>query len=353
MSDLVKEVFDDLIAQMDEPPTWDQLRSAQSTRARMRPRLRGVWVALAAFVGVLLVGGLTWTMVSNPPPVANKPLTATNWDLLAYLPTTDGAGKVASQIESIPGVVEARYFPADDVEIASILMRLENPTNAEAVASRIKRDVEEVYSITYSEAIAETEGDAYFEFATAEATVVEQDPLILQPSQGPAPRFDTSVLGAEVALHAAESASDIPAGFLSQVRSPSMGTDPLDPDRPVIHVGYLEEIGSDLLVYGTRSNGYCVWVSDGTGSGSTCANFNLYAHGVVLTGTGYPVGHAAVRVPEATSVVTLQVDSGEIQWQRPSAGWALFPLRVTESTHLTTTAYDADGTLIGKWEQSG
>ena len=366
MSDRVREAFEALIEQMEQPPTWEQLRSPiarESLRVRMRPRfrLRGAWVAGAVFVGVLLIGGLTWILQSGSPPVADQPVNTTNWDLMVNLPVTEEADLLVSQIEAISGVVDAEYFPDvrnlesaepsnEDFDIAAVLLRLENPESAKSVATAITNDLDEVFGITYSGEIAESEADAYFEFGAAEAIVLSEDPLVLQPAQGPEPQFDVSSLGAGLTLTPAVSTSEIPDTFLSQAQAPRMGTDVFDADRPVIHVGNLEEIETRLIVYGTESGGYCAWADGGT----ACGDFSSYPFGVVLVGTSSPGdGHVAVRVPESTSVVALTVDESETLWQTPRAGWALFPLTVREPTLFTTAAYDVSGTLIGEWEQAG
>jgi len=61
-------------------------------------------------------------------------------------------------------------------------------------------------------------------------------------------------------------------------------------------------------------------------------------------------GYGTLEVPPLTSLVTISGDGGERMWQRPVAGWALLPY---ESSMFTVDAYDATGTLIGHWEESG
>ncbi len=69
--------------------------------------------------------------------------------------------------------------------------------------------------------------------------------------------------------------------------------------------------------------------------------------------TGSGGGDVSVRVPEGTAVVRLSIDASEAQWQRPRGGWALFPLTVRDPARFTVEAYDAEGTLMGQWEQNG
>lgn len=62
-------------------PFLDELKqdlmdhAPQHPSTRRRPRLKGAWVAAAAFVAVLLVGGLTWILAGggSKAPVANAP----------------------------------------------------------------------------------------------------------------------------------------------------------------------------------------------------------------------------------------------------------------------------------------
>lgn len=326
-------------------------------------RPRGAWVGLAVFIAVLLVGGTTLILSSGSTPSADRALTATDWDVKVVLLVPDEVDRLVETIESVPGVLEARYFPdainlpeaalPGDVDLAAVLVRLRDPSSAEQVANTINGGVNEVLSIIYSDEIAKSEADAYFDFAASQATILDQDPLILQPSPGPAPQFDASDLGTGVTLTPAQSASEIPNNFLTQAKAPSVGTYVLNPDRPVIHVGHLEEGDIHLMVYGTESDGYCVWVANGDTTGRTCGDFNRYPFGVVMWGSGYPVGDVTVRVPSETSVVTLTVDSGETLWQTPRAGWALFPVTGAQPTLFTTTAYDAEGAQIGTWKQTG
>jgi hypothetical protein len=339
------------------PPQPDVARP----RLRRRPQLRGAWVAVAAFLAVVLVGGVTWILQPSAPSAADRPLTATDWDLMITLPVVEDADILVSEIESLPGVVDAQYFPdartlqstqappTGEFGIAAILIRLDSPDSAEKVATSIATNYGEGFRATYSDEIARRLADGYFDFASVGATILGEDPRMLQPPVGPQPEFDTSGLGTQLSMIPAESGDDIPDTFFAQAQAPRMGEHVLNPKRPVIHVGYLEGIDTRLIVYGTNSNGYCVSADGGT----ACGDFSQYPYGVVMSGTGSGGGDVSVRVPEGTSVVRLSIDGSEAQWQRPRGGWALFPLTVLEPALFTVEAYDANGGLIGQWEQRG
>lgn len=68
MSNRIRDAFEDLLAEMEDPPTWNQ---ASTPKTRPRPsgrRPRSVWVAVAAFAVVLLFGavGIILTSVEEP-----------------------------------------------------------------------------------------------------------------------------------------------------------------------------------------------------------------------------------------------------------------------------------------------
>lgn len=335
---------------------------AEPVRPPRRPKLSGAWQAAAVFMGVLLVGGLTWVLRSGSPSVADPSPTMSTWDLSVFITPVDDTDGLLAQIDPIPGVVEAEYVPdianlqpelTAGLNIAAVLIRIDAPENAESVATEINSRLDGV-RVTYSEEIAAIEADAFFDFAVSDAVVLGGDPLILQPPPGPEPEFDLSGLGVELSMIPAQSADEIAETFLAHAQAPRMEEHALDPDRPVIHIGYLEEIDTRLIVYGTISNGYCAWVGTATGAGSSCGQFDMYPFGVVMVGSGSGGndGDVSVRVPKGTSIVTLSIDGNEPQWQRPRAGWALFPMTVREPAQFTVEAYAADGSLIGHWDQS-
>ncbi|HLF43344.1 MAG TPA: hypothetical protein VJA46_07440 [Acidimicrobiia bacterium] len=206
---------------------------------------------------------------------------------------------------------------------------------------------------------------AYFSFASEGALVLGEDPLILQPAPGPEPQFDTSALGTEVPLVPASTVADIPNGFLATtdnsadtaVEAPLVEHCVRTESRPILHIGYVSEIDARLLIYGTVSDGRGDYIFDG-GPGLpqyavaiACDGFSGYPHGVSGHGAGFGnSGFMNVEVSPLTSVVTVSTNEGERLWQRPVAGWALFPYK---GGTVTIDALDAAGSVIGHWEQSG
>jgi hypothetical protein len=119
-------------------------------------------------------------------------------------------------------------------------------------------------------------------------------------------------------------------------------------DRPVLHVGRLAEGDYQLLVYESTSGMRC----ESSGIYGACYDLDRYRYGV--SGYEYMVGemgHVEVEVPEGTSVVTISVDGGQLQWQRPVAGWAIFAAKMGDFVEFDVAAYDAAGELIGRWDE--
>jgi hypothetical protein len=335
-------------------------------------RVNPAWVAIAVFVGTLLVGGLTWALLgSEPQPVASGPLTEIDWDLLVKLPAPDDVGAFRTEIEAIPGVTVVEYFPAASVlypalpatamtmspedtvgvETAIILLRLDELADAETVAAQVVAS-HVVVNVSYSDEIAAMMAGSYFEFAADGVTVIGEDPLVLQPSQGPEPRFDTTALGTALALVPATSIDEIPDSFWTLPGiSPNLNGSVRSETRPVLHIGYLPEVDYRMLVYGTVSNGRCYVVIRSTSSGMGCGDFSRYPYGVFgFGGIEGEIGYVYVVVPEATSVVTISFDGAEQMWQRPVAGVAMFPSRIDDGIAYAANAYDATGAVIGHWE---
>lgn len=71
MSDRVKEAFEALIEEMEEPPTWQEVRVPEAQPRPRRQRPRSAWVAAGAFVAVLLFGaaGIFLTNISEPAAI--------------------------------------------------------------------------------------------------------------------------------------------------------------------------------------------------------------------------------------------------------------------------------------------
>ncbi len=195
----------------------------------------------------------------------------------------------------------------------------------------------------------------YFESVTRNASVIGEDPLILQPLPGPEPEFDTDALGAEVVLIPAATGDEIPEMFWelsanSLVEEDGNGS----PDRPVLHIGYVEEVDTRVLVFESASGGRCEGILTQGGSGSFgCHGFARYGYGI----SGYSrqegmLGEVEVEVPEGTSVVTISVDGDQPRWQRPVGGWAVLPAGARDFVDFEVVAYDASGQVIGRWDQT-
>lgn len=70
MSDRIKEAFDVLVEEMDEPPTWEELRIPQARPGVPRRLTRPAWVAVAAFVAVILFGAVGIFLTNTPEPAS-------------------------------------------------------------------------------------------------------------------------------------------------------------------------------------------------------------------------------------------------------------------------------------------
>lgn len=70
MTDRVREAFEALIAEMEDPPTWEEVRVPE-VRPRAEPRRpRSAWIAAAAFVVVLASGAIGVLLTNNPEPAS-------------------------------------------------------------------------------------------------------------------------------------------------------------------------------------------------------------------------------------------------------------------------------------------
>jgi len=79
MSDRVREAFMALIEEMEDPPTWQDIRVYE---ARPRPELRrprSVWVAAAAFIVVLAFGAIGFLLSSTEPASVTVPYVQLDW----------------------------------------------------------------------------------------------------------------------------------------------------------------------------------------------------------------------------------------------------------------------------------
>jgi hypothetical protein len=380
----------DLMEAESPPVEWDALTALRSTaqpRARTRPDT-GLWLAATVFALVLVVGGVALITRETDDVVPGGPLANLNWDLMIHFPPPADPEAFVDQIEAIDGVDSVDYYPnaavfeepapaqADESPVettivgpvtgstglasgstagfttmASALVLLEDPDLAESVAHVIDQQFD-LYVLTFSDEIADARSAHYFDSVARHASVIAEDPLMLQPPPGPEPEFDTDALGTEVVLTPASTGDEVPEMFW-ELSANSMVEE--DGDRPVLHIGYVEEIDTRVLVFESASGGRCEAILTQGGSGSFgCHDFTRYGYGV--SGSGGQegmLGEVEVEVPEGTSVVTISEDGVPPRWQRPVAGWAVLPVEVHDFPDFEVVAYDSSGQVIGRWDQGG
>ncbi|MGF1618500.1 MAG: hypothetical protein ACFCU2_11950 [Acidimicrobiia bacterium] len=349
---------------------------------RPRPR-RTLVIAVASFVGTLLLGGVAWFIASlGSQPASLNLLDEFDWDLAITLPAPDNSTDFLQALEQVPGVAAiVEYFPdhsvlypseepdesdastettvegqAEGVEpppIAVALVTIDDVEDASIIAMRLESAFD-VYQISFSAPIARLKSDEFWDQMAAGAEVLDEDPLFLQPPPGPEPLFDTSGLGNEVVLMAAEPGYSIPGGIAGR---PGGLTRDLDPDssrpvinisRPVINIGTVSEIGATLVIFATSDGSTCEAVVVEGGSGMGCGDFSHEAFGITSSGSQGQAGYAVARVPGETTVVRLSVNDDQSSWQRPIAGFALFPTDAWDTT-FRVTAFDQFGEVIGEW----
>jgi hypothetical protein len=121
--------------------------------------------------------------------------------------------------------------------------------------------------------------------------------------------------------------------------------------RPVANIGSVPEMGATLVIHATSEWAICESVLDEGSMAGGCDDFSRGVFGVTnWGGSEFHAGHAVVRVPPETSVAQFSVNDGPPLWQRPVAGYSLFPTEaVNNDTAFRVTAYDQDGDVIGQW----
>lgn len=370
-------------------PSPDQ---AGENRSRPRRRLRGPATALASFVLVLIAGAVFWALrpdgTDTLVDVAGGGPELIEWDIKVILPAPTDTDALVAEIEAITGVIETQYLPDASVldtatpqpivesdvvtttrapnadappttvgersVTAALFIRLSGDAMPEVVATQLNsRD--DLHETSYSPEIAERRAEEFFATAAQDATVLSEDPLVLRPSRGPEPQFDTSTLGREIVLQPASSTAELQelletAGIVERMGSRE-DRFLYDETRPVLDIGYVAETDSRFVIYGTRENGFCDLTIESNGSSIGCGDFTRTLYGVKgAGGTVGEIGNARVTVPEGTAAVTFSADGGEQLWQRPVAGWALFPAPIHDFVTYVVDAYDATGSRLGHWE---
>jgi hypothetical protein len=319
-----------------------------------RPRRRGPVVAVAAFAAVVVVGSvLVWLTPGGEAPAGDDP---GGWHIRVQLSGLADSTRPLSDLEAMPGVVGVRRSSDDPGE--TLFVVVDRPDRVDEVANEVSR-WPEVVEVGYSEEVAGLLAEAFFARAEEGATVLATDPAVIQPVPGPEPRFDTSGLGARIDLEPAQ------PGDVDGLHERFPGRPPLDgeprgpsdrlaqrhPSRPILHLG--RHVGSEarLVLFPTTGDGYWISVLDALGYGASGGFLHSVSFGVVAGMTNTPGdGHMVVAVPEHTSVVMLDPEGHDPMWQRPILGWALFPIRGSADVPAVVEAFDADGALIGRWE---
>lgn len=348
---------------------------------RPKPR-RTLAIAVASFMGTLLLGTVAWLIASpGSEPADGNPLDRFVWDLAIRLPAPENSTQFLTALEATPGVASiVEYFPdqavlypsqasdtptssgtettvvglPDELEsraTAIVLVTIDDLTAASDVANRIGSTFD-IYQMTFSRAIASIKADEFWDQMSAGAEELDDDPVFLQPPPGPEPLFDTTGLGEEIVLLPAKPEDSVPDFVLQSTKSPVPGRSVADFEGPVVNIGTVAEINATMLLFGTSDGGYCRAVIEGNGWGSGCGDFTKETFGV--TGWGGNVGqtgYAEVRVPIETAVVQFSIDGGAPSWQRQVAGFALFPITVEDyGSTFHVTAFGESGDVIGEWE---
>jgi hypothetical protein len=177
--------------------------------------------------------------------------------------------------------------------------------------------------------------------------VEKQGALVYVGRLGPAPTFDTTILGTEIAL-VRRPATDLivpPAGDSQKKNALHAST--------LVYLGDLNgaQIAlqvSDLGPLGLGSDILCVFWGNGTRitGGGDCEFSDSPASRVTADP---PIGSLLLwtRLPANASVVILELPDGSRYWQRPTARTAFFNLPDGRSLHDTQlSVLDADGSVL-------
>lgn len=352
-------------------------------------RFSGPAVALAVFLLVVVGGGMAiWLTVASDTESADPNLA--DWDVQIWLRPPDDPQELIAEVQTMPEVVETRYVPdvgvlfpeASDRDsvteettstatpsnesMAALLIRIADGADPDAVAIRLSQR-DGVFRIDYSPSVEARVERVLYDKAESGATVIREEPLIIQPQPAPEPTFDTSQLGQEVVVEPVSPDESMMEqiqrdGGLFAYRTAVDGDDALllDTSRPIVNIGRVTRSRNSvysafmqLIIYPTADGGYCEVTLQGGGWGSSCEVFTQRYFGVIGGGTGPgPYDHMEVAVPIDTAVVAVDTPADGKMWQRPTLGWALF---LTESRDLdfagtVVDAYDQSGNLIGHWE---
>jgi len=237
-------------------------------------------------------------------------------------------------------------------EMIQVMVTLEDGTDPEVVAAAID-DLTDFARISYSPAIGATISQEYLDAVLGDAEIIHQDPVVYQPQPGPEPQFDTSNLGTEVKLEAATAATESLDSTLQTIdtfRGPRfLGATQPPLQGPIIYVGAIDD-GARLVLAFINDRDYFEITVKGSEAGAGGGRLGAFHYGWTGGGGGGDGWYMNVRVPLETSVVVFESDDGATLWQRPIAGYGLFPVTSDMSrTSGTITAFAADGTVIDQW----
>ncbi len=341
----------------------------RSGRRRRQVRRAGGALGLAAAVAAAVVllavlpgGGRN----PSPEPVADDGLI--DWDLGVYVGFDSDPGEVEAALAALPSVVETQYladsrriFPGDEDLVSAtvvepphdpgmVVVRLADGADVGAVAGTLHTVAGHV-GVVFSAELAGRRLSEYFDGITADAVaVLPGDPEIVQAAPGPEPAFATAPLGELVELLPIDGPADLDGPFLASFDAGGARPgDRRDRAQPLVHVGRLVT-GESVVLYGSEAGELCTSVVEANGWGGGCRPLGFEeVYGVdSISGDGGG-GTVLIFVPGDTSVATIA--HGEVrQWQRPVAGYALFPFEGSEPRRLIVTAYDAGGVELGRWE---
>ncbi|GBD84604.1 hypothetical protein BMS3Abin02_00998 [bacterium BMS3Abin02] len=316
---------------------WDLQVDAQPVDPnRFLDLLAGVPGVESATLSTLHLNGpaVAWSIESDPLsqaiPTTTAPVTTTT--------TTTVLGSVTTG-------------PAVGAMI-SVMVTLKDGVDPETVAAGI-HDLTDFAQVSYSPAIAATISQEYLEAVLGDATIIHHDPIVYQPQPGPAPVFDTSVLGTEVELEAATATTESLDSTLQSIdtfRSPRfLGATPTPLEGPIVYIGAIDD-GARLVLAFINDRDYFEITVKGSEAGAGGGRLGAFYYGVTSGGGGDDGWYMTVRVPLETSVVVFELDDGTSLWQRPIAGHGLFPVASDISgISGTITALAVDGTVIDQW----
>jgi hypothetical protein len=119
---------------------------------------------------------------------------------------------------------------------------------------------------------------------------------------------------------------------------------------PIIHIGSIDD-GTRLVLAFANDHDFYKLTLDGDAMGGGVGNVGArYGYGYVGGSNGDGRWVIEVRVPLETSVVLMELADGSAYWQRPIAGYGMFPVQSEdERISGTITALAADGTTIDQW----